>query len=75
MTQARALVDLAWEILRESGSVTPAQLAQRAGCLPEGASNALRRLWRKGALDRERAKRSGAPGAQGFVYREATVSP
>ena len=70
MTLARALVEQAREILRETGSVTPAQLAQRAGCLPEGASNALRRMWRKGELSRAPAKRSGSPGAQGFVYRE-----
>lgn len=70
MTLARALVEQAREILRETGSVTPAQLAQRAGCLPEGASNALRRMWRKGELERAPAKRSGSPGAQGYVYRE-----
>lgn len=70
MTQTHALVEAAWEILRESGTVTPAALAQRVGCLPESASNALRRLWRKGALTRTPAKRSGAPGAQGYVYRE-----
>lgn len=71
MTQAHALVEAAREILREAGSVTPAALAERVGCLPESASNALRRMWRKGALDRAPAKRSGSPGAQGYVYREA----
>lgn len=70
MTQAHALVEAAREILREAGTVTPAELARRVGCLPESASNALRRLWRKGELTRAPAKRTGAPGAQGYVYRE-----
>lgn len=70
MTQAHALVEAAREMLRESGSVTPAALAERVGCLPESASNALRRMWRKGALTRAPAERSGSPGAQGYVYRE-----
>lgn len=70
MTQAHALVEAAREILRETGTVTPAVLAQRVGCLPESASNALRRMWRKGELTRAPARRTGAPGAQGYVYRE-----